>query len=97
MHNKRRHAREETGIPIFYYARRRDGESVRRVYYPGTILDRCPGGLGLLVAYPHQSDEELWFESLRGRDTQPVAGRIRWVCPENGGYRLGVALEEKIA
>ena len=94
MGEKRRHRRQAADIAIFYCTQRQDGEAPRRIYYPGTILDRCAGGLGLLVSYPHETDEVLWFEGFRDEHSQVVLGRVRWMRPEDGGYRLGVELQE---
>ena len=96
MAEKRKHPRRRIKRPLFYFCESDAPGQRGRIYYPGTVVDSSPGGLGLLTGHPHTCGERLWFEALGKLQPRigdrPVAGIVRWLEKGDGQYRMGVEL-----
>ena len=90
MSNEQREApRVNTTMETIYYTEdNHDG----RVHYPGKIINVSKGGIGMIVNYPHQLNDQIWLEGIEESNSSPVAGKIQWINGDNGEYLLGVKL-----
>jgi len=90
--DKRQHPRMPSSMETIYFTELSTPQGDERMYYPGTIVDKSNGGIGLEVNYQHQTDDKIWLEGL-GTPEKPMPARVCWVSSngiDTNDYRIGV-------
>jgi len=90
--DKRQHPRIPSSLETIYFTELSTSQGDERMYYPGTLIDKSHGGIGLRVNYRHNINEKIWLEGL-GAPEKPLPGRVCWVSSNGNNadeYRIGV-------
>jgi hypothetical protein len=89
---QRRHPRVSTHVETIYFTETRTEAGKERLYYPGLVTDKSPGGLGIQVNNHHDINEHIWLEGTDIAPT-PLQACIRWInalAEDADEYRIGV-------
>ncbi len=88
---KRQYPRFPSNLETIYFSQDQHAE---RMYYPGVIVDRSKGGVGMKVNFPHNPPEELWLEGMDGF-RNPVRAEVKWFSgnafSEPEQFRVGLS------
>lgn len=57
----------------------------------GTVVDRSPAGLGLLLPDALVPGDSIRIEELGRKSSR--RGEVRWIRQQHDGYRVGIRLE----
>lgn len=91
---KRSHPRFPTLLETIYFCED-DLSGGDRMYFPGKVIDKSHGGVGMLVSFPHKLKNKLYLEGLGG-ESNPRECLVRWIHKDQGDeqYRMGVAFAD---
>ena len=91
--DKRQHHRFPSTLETIYFTELVTHNGEERMYFPGTIIDKSAGGVGLRVSYQHETDDRIWLEGV-GTPSRPLPGRVCWVSnnddSNNEEFLMGV-------
>ncbi|MBI5450797.1 MAG: PilZ domain-containing protein [Gammaproteobacteria bacterium] len=87
--DKRQYPRFPTKIETIYFS---EDDKAERMYYPGIIINRSKGGVGLRVNYPHRPMERVWLEGMDSTGS-PIEAAVCWVKhheQDSSHYQIGL-------
>lgn len=92
--DKRSHPRFPTMLETIYFCED-DATGSDRMYFPGKVIDKSRGGVGMLVSFPHKCEHKLFLEGL-GEEPNPLECTVRWIskAQSDDQYRMGVQFAE---
>jgi len=91
---QRKDRRVKTHLETIYFIETKTDVGYERLYYPGLIVDKSQGGLGINVQNEHSINDYIWLEGL-GVSADPQQACIRWInaISENADeFRIGVEM-----
>lgn len=91
---KRLHPRFPTSLDTIYF-REDPANGNDRMYFPGTVVNKSNGGIGMVVSFPHELSHELWLEGL-GLNRDPISGSVCWITKGAAAdqYHVGIEFSE---
>lgn len=90
--DKRKHRRFPSTVETIYFTEFSTHQGDERLYFPGTIIDKSVGGIGLRVSYQHEPNDRIWLEGI-GIPNQPLPARVCWISSNgsiNEEFQMGV-------
>lgn len=89
---QRQYKRLKTRLETIYFTETKTDVGYERLYYPGLIMDKSLGGLGIRVYYEHDINDRIWIEGL-GISSDPQQAFVRWcktITENSGEFLIGV-------